>query len=162
MTGSSSMRSNHSMPCCANASQFRTKPTQAEIGASASRRIIGIERFQARKFAGLGAAVCALGYFQAMRTQARWCVLSRAIAVERVMHVLADDGLRTRALWKRLFHSAQLSADPSNRPRSRNHRLPSPKYAACPMNLVKLLTDNGKEFTDRLFASREREGHRTA
>jgi transposase InsO family protein len=30
-------------------------------------------------------------------------------------------------------------------------------HAACPMKIVKLLTDNGKEFTDRLFASRERE-----
>jgi len=28
---------------------------------------------------------------------------------------------------------------------------------ACPMKIQKLLTDNGKEFTDRLFASRERE-----
>lgn len=28
---------------------------------------------------------------------------------------------------------------------------------ACPIKIVKLLTDNGKEFTDRLFASRERE-----
>jgi len=30
-------------------------------------------------------------------------------------------------------------------------------HEACPMKIVKLLTDNGKEFTDRLFASRERE-----
>ena len=30
-------------------------------------------------------------------------------------------------------------------------------HAACPLKIVKLLTDNGKEFTDRLFASRERE-----
>jgi transposase InsO family protein len=30
-------------------------------------------------------------------------------------------------------------------------------YKACPMKIQKLLTDNGKEFTDRLFASRERE-----
>jgi transposase InsO family protein len=29
-------------------------------------------------------------------------------------------------------------------------------HAACPIKIVKLLTDNGKEFTDRLFASRER------
>lgn len=29
-------------------------------------------------------------------------------------------------------------------------------HAACPLKIVKLLTDNGKEFTDRLFASRER------
>jgi transposase InsO family protein len=28
---------------------------------------------------------------------------------------------------------------------------------ACPVKIVKLLTDNGKEFTDRLFASRERQ-----
>ena len=28
---------------------------------------------------------------------------------------------------------------------------------ACPIKITKLLTDNGKEFTDRLFASRERE-----
>jgi transposase InsO family protein len=28
---------------------------------------------------------------------------------------------------------------------------------ACPIKINKLLTDNGKEFTDRLFASRERE-----
>jgi hypothetical protein len=28
---------------------------------------------------------------------------------------------------------------------------------ACPIRINKLLTDNGKEFTDRLFASRERE-----
>jgi len=27
----------------------------------------------------------------------------------------------------------------------------------APLKIVKLLTDNGKEFTDRLFASRERE-----
>jgi len=30
-------------------------------------------------------------------------------------------------------------------------------HEACPMKIVKLLTDNGKEFTDRLFASRERQ-----
>ena len=30
-------------------------------------------------------------------------------------------------------------------------------HAACPIKIVKLLTDNGKEFTDRLFASRERQ-----
>ena len=30
-------------------------------------------------------------------------------------------------------------------------------HKACPIRIVKLLTDNGKEFTDRLFASRERE-----
>jgi transposase InsO family protein len=30
-------------------------------------------------------------------------------------------------------------------------------HKACPLNIVKLLTDNGKEFTDRLFASRERQ-----
>jgi len=30
-------------------------------------------------------------------------------------------------------------------------------HDACPMKTVKLLTDNGKEFTDQLFASRERE-----
>ena len=30
-------------------------------------------------------------------------------------------------------------------------------HKACPINIVKLLTDNGKEFTDRLFASRERQ-----
>ena len=30
-------------------------------------------------------------------------------------------------------------------------------HQACPIRIVKLLTDNGKEFTDRLFASRERE-----
>ena len=30
-------------------------------------------------------------------------------------------------------------------------------HEACPMKIVKLLTDHGKEFTDRLFASRERE-----
>lgn len=30
-------------------------------------------------------------------------------------------------------------------------------HAACPMNITRVLTDNGKEFTDRLFASRERE-----
>ena len=29
-------------------------------------------------------------------------------------------------------------------------------YKACPIKIVKLLTDNGKEFTDRLFASREK------
>ena len=29
-------------------------------------------------------------------------------------------------------------------------------HRACPIKIVKLLTDNGKEFTDRLFASRER------
>lgn len=28
---------------------------------------------------------------------------------------------------------------------------------ACPLKITKILTDNGKEFTDRLFASRERE-----
>lgn len=34
-------------------------------------------------------------------------------------------------------------------------------HKACPIKIVKMLTDNGKEFTDRLFASREREpsGH---
>jgi len=30
-------------------------------------------------------------------------------------------------------------------------------YKACPLKIQKLLTDNGKEFTERLFASRERE-----
>jgi len=30
-------------------------------------------------------------------------------------------------------------------------------HKACPINICKLLTDNGKEFTDRLFASRTRE-----
>ena len=30
-------------------------------------------------------------------------------------------------------------------------------HKACPLRITKLLTDNGKEFTDRLFASRERE-----
>ena len=30
-------------------------------------------------------------------------------------------------------------------------------HRACPIRISKLLTDNGKEFTDRLFASRERE-----
>ena len=30
-------------------------------------------------------------------------------------------------------------------------------YKACPMKISKLLTDNGKEFTDRLFATRERQ-----
>jgi transposase InsO family protein len=30
-------------------------------------------------------------------------------------------------------------------------------HKACPIKITKLLTDNGKEFTDRLFASRERE-----
>jgi transposase InsO family protein len=29
-------------------------------------------------------------------------------------------------------------------------------HKACPIKITKLLTDNGKEFTDRLFASRER------
>lgn len=30
-------------------------------------------------------------------------------------------------------------------------------HKACPIKINKLLTNNGKEFTDRLFASRERE-----
>jgi transposase InsO family protein len=30
-------------------------------------------------------------------------------------------------------------------------------HEACPIRIAKILTDNGKEFTDRLFASRERE-----
>jgi transposase InsO family protein len=30
-------------------------------------------------------------------------------------------------------------------------------HKACPIKIVKLLTDNGKEFTDRLFASRKRQ-----
>ncbi len=30
-------------------------------------------------------------------------------------------------------------------------------HKACPMKITKLLTDNGKEFTDRLFANRERQ-----
>jgi transposase InsO family protein len=30
-------------------------------------------------------------------------------------------------------------------------------HKACPIKITKILTDNGKEFTDRLFASRERE-----
>lgn len=30
-------------------------------------------------------------------------------------------------------------------------------HKACPVKITKLLTDNGKEFTDRLFANRERE-----
>ena len=36
--------------------------------------------------------------------------------------------------------------------------LPAPVFLQiCPLKITKLLTDNGKEFTDRLFASRERE-----
>jgi len=31
-----------------------------------------------------------------------------------------------------------------------------PERGACPIRIVKILTDNGKEFTDRLFASRAR------
>ena len=34
---------------------------------------------------------------------------------------------------------------------------PQEPHKACPIRLNKLLTDNGKEFTDRLFASRERQ-----
>ena len=30
-------------------------------------------------------------------------------------------------------------------------------YKACPLHITKVLTDNGKEFTDRLFANRERQ-----
>lgn len=30
-------------------------------------------------------------------------------------------------------------------------------YKACPIKMTRILTDNGKEFTDRLFASRERQ-----
>ena len=30
-------------------------------------------------------------------------------------------------------------------------------HRACPINIEPILTDNGKEFTDRLFASRERQ-----
>ena len=30
-------------------------------------------------------------------------------------------------------------------------------HAACPIKITKILTDNGTEFTDRLFASRERD-----
>jgi transposase-like protein len=30
-------------------------------------------------------------------------------------------------------------------------------HKACPIKMQKILTDNGKEFTDRLFASRERQ-----
>ena len=30
-------------------------------------------------------------------------------------------------------------------------------HQACPVRITRLLTDNGKEFTDRLFASRERQ-----
>ena len=33
-------------------------------------------------------------------------------------------------------------------------------HKACPLRITKLLTDNGKEFTDRLFASRERQPKR--
>lgn len=33
-------------------------------------------------------------------------------------------------------------------------------HKACPIKITKLLTDNGKEFTDRLFASRELEPSR--
>ena len=33
-------------------------------------------------------------------------------------------------------------------------------HRACPLKITKLLTDNGKEFTDRLFASRERQPSR--
>jgi hypothetical protein len=32
-----------------------------------------------------------------------------------------------------------------------------PQQKACPIKMQKILTDNGKEFTDRLFASRERQ-----
>jgi transposase InsO family protein len=34
---------------------------------------------------------------------------------------------------------------------------PNYPQQACPIKITKILTDNGKEFTDRLFASRERE-----
>ena len=30
-------------------------------------------------------------------------------------------------------------------------------HKACPIQITRVLTDNGKEFTDRLFASRERQ-----
>lgn len=36
-------------------------------------------------------------------------------------------------------------------------RHPEPNRAACPAKIVKVLTDNGKEFTDRLEATGERE-----
>jgi transposase InsO family protein len=48
----------------------------------------------------------------------------------------------------------------SSRP-TRQRPVPGPfskhLHKACPIRINKLLTDNGKEFTDRLFASRERE-----
>ena len=35
-------------------------------------------------------------------------------------------------------------------------RFPKALHSACPLKITKLLTDNGKEFTARLFAARER------
>ena len=45
----------------------------------------------------------------------------------------------------------------SNKTASSAHAFLKALHKACPIKITRLLTDNGKEFTDRLFASRERE-----
>ena len=45
----------------------------------------------------------------------------------------------------------------SNKTAASSHAFLKALHKACPLRITKLLTDNGKEFTDRLFASKERE-----
>ena len=44
----------------------------------------------------------------------------------------------------------------SNKTAASSHAFLKALHKACPLRITKLLTDNGKEFTDRLFASKER------
>ena len=44
----------------------------------------------------------------------------------------------------------------SNKTAASAHAFLKALHTACPLRITKLLTDNGKEFTDRLFASKER------
>ena len=48
----------------------------------------------------------------------------------------------------------------SNKTAASSHAFLKALHKACPLRITKLLTDNGKEFTDRLFASRERQPKR--
>ena len=43
-----------------------------------------------------------------------------------------------------------------NKNAARARRFLAALYKACPIKIINLMTDNGKEFTDRLFASREK------
>ena len=47
-------------------------------------------------------------------------------------------------------------AHPANQDSGECPQVPARSTPFCPIRITKILTDNGKEFTDRLFASRAR------